>query len=199
MDTEELLARIRDSDPDALAEFIDRQRPELLSFVTSIMGSHLRGVVEPDDLVQELATSALAALPRIPKEDLDVGRWLEQLARRRVVDAHRHHFGAAKRSASRQRTIHAVDDDQAGDLEKLLIASITSPSAAVSRNMKMARVQNAMLQLTDEQRGTLHLRFGEGLPTKEIAEMLGKSDGAIRVLLTRTIQRLQQLLSSREE
>jgi RNA polymerase sigma-70 factor (ECF subfamily) len=34
----------------------------------------------------------------------------------------------------------------------------------------------------------------DGLPTKEIAERLGKSDVAVRVLLSRTVQKLQQLL-----
>jgi RNA polymerase sigma-70 factor (ECF subfamily) len=34
----------------------------------------------------------------------------------------------------------------------------------------------------------------DGLATKEIAERLGKSDVAVRVMLSRTVQKLQQLL-----
>jgi RNA polymerase sigma-70 factor (ECF subfamily) len=38
------------------------------------------------------------------------------------------------------------------------------------------------------------LRYVEGLPSKEIARRLGKTDGAVRVLLTRSLRRLQQLV-----
>ncbi len=198
MESSELVQRILNSDTDALAEFIELQRPRLVGFVSSIIGDHLRGVVESDDLVQEIAVSAIAALPRLPKEDLDIQRWLDQLARRRVVDAHRHHFGAAKRSVSKQRSIHGAETGQDGDLEQLLIASITSPSSALSRDIRLQRIQIAMEKLSDAQRGILQLRYGDGLPTKEIAELSGKSDGATRVLLTRAIQRLQQLVGVTE-
>ena len=52
-----------------------------------------------------------------------------------------------------------------------------------------------MAELNDEQREILRLRFVEGLPTKDIADRIGKSDGAIRVTLTRTVAHLQEILT----
>jgi len=40
----------------------------------------------------------------------------------------------------------------------------------------------------------LRLRYVEGLPSKQIAQQLGKTDGAVRVMLTRSINRLQAIL-----
>ena len=45
-----------------------------------------------------------------------------------------------------------------------------------------------------DQREALRLRYLIGLPSKEIAERLKKSDGAVRVMLSRGIARLQTLL-----
>ena len=52
----------------------------------------------------------------------------------------------------------------------------------------------ALASLPEEQREALRLRYAEGLATKEIAARLGKSDGAMRVMLTRSLDRLQRIL-----
>ena len=76
----------------------------------------------------------------------------------------------------------------------LLVASMTTPTQAFSRNMKEARLLEALASLPDEQREALRLRYIEGLPSKDIAARLGKSDGSVRVMLTRALGKLQQIL-----
>ena len=44
-----------------------------------------------------------------------------------------------------------------------------------------------LAELPEEQREALRLRYLEGLPSKEIAARLGKTDGAVRVMLTRAL------------
>ena len=58
---------------------------------------------------------------------------------------------------------------------------------------------NALDSLPEEARQAVRLRYVEGLPSKEIAEQLGKSDGAVRVLLTRSLQKLQEILSHNDD
>ncbi|MCA9135032.1 MAG: sigma-70 family RNA polymerase sigma factor, partial [Planctomycetales bacterium] len=43
----------------------------------------------------------------------------------------------------------------------------------------------------------LRLRYLVGLPSKEVAGRLGKTDGAVRVMLSRGLGRLQQLMDDR--
>jgi RNA polymerase sigma-70 factor (ECF subfamily) len=140
--------------------------------------------------------SSLSALADVEWGDRDPFGWLCQQAERRIIDAHRHHFGAQKRAAAREVHVGArtPEGDDGGGLADLIAASLTSPSQALSRRQKEFHVLEALGCLPDEAREALSLRYLEGLPSKEIAERLGKSDGAVRVLLTRSLQKLQEIL-----
>jgi RNA polymerase sigma-70 factor (ECF subfamily) len=194
MDSAQLIERIRNNDTEALAEYLVAQQPRMMNLLRTIVGSHLQQVMELDDLWQEISSAAVVSLAKIPKDAaFDVDAWLDQLARRRVVDAHRKYFGAQKRSAAKQRNFSQLEaaTSAAANLEQMLIASMTSPSMAVSRDMRMAKVQRAVEQLPMEQQQILKLRFAENLTTREIAERLSKTDVAVRVMLSRTIKQLE--------
>ncbi len=195
-DDSELIEKINQRDGEALAVFIDQNRNRLAGFLRSITGEHLLAVVEIDDLLQEVSTAALTGLGTAPLDQYDPMQWLQQLARRRVVDAHRFHFDAQRRDVSRQQSINkpsSSDTSQMG-LEQLLAASMTSASAAFSRDARMMRLQQAIEDMTDEQKTAIRLRYAEGLPTKEIAAKLGKTDVATRVLLSRSMRQLEKEL-----
>ncbi len=189
-----LVGRVKARDALALAELIDAERNRLVGFTKSIMSAKLLSMVEPDDLIQEVAAAALAGLPTAPFDKYEPIQWLQELCRRRVVDAHRFHFGAQRRDAGRVQSMHAADGDGAGGFEAFLAASITSPSAAFSRDVRVQRMHEAVGGLSDEARTAIHMRYAEGLPTKEIAAKLGKTDVAIRVLLSRSVRVLEQQL-----
>jgi RNA polymerase sigma-70 factor (ECF subfamily) len=192
----DLPARVKAGDSDALARFIDAHTPQLLSFIEKRMSDGLRRKVEPADILQEVTVSCLSAQADVVWGDRDPFGWLCQQAERRIIDAHRHHFGAQKRSAAREVHVGArtPDGDDGGGLADLIAASLTSPSQALSRQQKEFHMLEALRSLPEEAREALSLRYLEGLPSKEIAERLGKSDGAVRVLLTRSLQKLQEVL-----
>jgi RNA polymerase sigma-70 factor (ECF subfamily) len=200
-DLNSLSDRVREGSAEALGEYLNAIKPRLVGLLHHLTGEHLQRVVETEDLFQEVARSAIASLAKIPRENLDVDAWLERLARRRMVDAHREHFGAAKRSQSRNQVFSQMGSDDSegeGHFEQLLIASITSPSLAASRNFKLAQLQTALAQLPSEQQELLRLRYSEGLPTAMIAEQMGKTDVAVRVMLSRIIAALQKQLGGEE-
>ena len=156
----------------------------------------MRSRVEPEDIVQEVVVSALSSIDQFQVGGRDPFRLLCQLTEQRIIDAHRHHVGAQKRSAAREVSMDApVAGGDGFGFINMLVASITSPSQAFSRDQKEFQLQQAIAELNDEQREILRLRFVEGLPTKDIAERTGKSDGAIRVTLTRTVAHLQEILA----
>ncbi len=190
-----LIERIKHRDAHALAEYIDVHRNHLCGFLKSITGEHLLAVVELDDLVQEVAAAAIAGLDSAPLDEYDPMQWLQQIARRRVVDAHRYHFEAQRRDAGRQKSMHSEGEGESSPgLEQMLAASMTSPSAAYSRDIRMHRMELAIAELTEEQQAAIRMRYAEGLPTKEIAERLGKTDVAVRVLLSRSMRHLEKRL-----
>jgi RNA polymerase sigma-70 factor, ECF subfamily len=190
-----LLQRLQAGDAQALAELIETHRRQLLSYIDHQLGAALRHKVEPEDVLQETTIKALRYLPETDLTQRDPFGWLCQLAEQRIIDAHRKFIGSQKRSAEREVPLQAPAgrDGQGGWLD-MLAASLTSPSQAFSRDARAIRLQEALNQLPEEHRTALRLRYVDGLPTKEIAQRLGKTDGALRVLLTRTLARLQQIL-----
>jgi len=201
-DLNRLAQRVREGSTEALGEYLNAIKPRLLGLLHHLTGEHLKRVVEIEDLYQEVARSAIASLAKIPREELDVDAWIDRLARRRVVDAHREHFGAAKRSQGRNQMFSDLGNDNSdtgSNFEQFLIASITSPSLAASRNFKLARLNEALANLPTEHQELLRLRYSEGLPTATIAQQLGKTDVAVRVMLSRIVTALQNQLGVAED
>ena len=76
----------------------------------------------------------------------------------------------------------------------MLVASIDLAQPGLLRDQREFRLQQAIEQLPKENREMLRMRDVESLPSKQIAQRLGKSDGAVRVLLTRSLKKLQTIL-----
>lgn len=191
----EIVDRLQKGDVEALAEFVTLRRHQLLAYIERQLGSALRSKVEADDIFQEVSAEAVRSLDGVCLDNRDPFGWLCQLAQRRIIDAHRRFFGAQKRSANREVSIGTPGNSSSrAALIDLLVASMTSASAAFSRDARHERLLEALEQLPEPQREALRLRYMEGLPSKEIAARLGKSDGAVRVMLTRSLSKLQKIL-----
>jgi RNA polymerase sigma-70 factor (ECF subfamily) len=194
--SDDTIARLKLHDADALAEFLQGHRPQLMAFIERQLGTALRRKVEPDDVFQETSAEAVRALPTTDLGDRDPFSWLCQIAERRIIDLHRRYFDAQKRDAGREVPLGSggsSESRQAG-LINMLVASMTTPSQAFSRNAREANLHAALQKLPEEQREALRLRYVENLPSKEIAAKIGKTDAAVRVMLTRSLKKLQELL-----
>lgn len=190
----------RPTDTTTLGEFIQTHRLQLLAYIRRNLGAALARKVEVDDVLQEITLEALRRVSELATLDRDPFGWLCQIAEYRLIDIHRRYFGTKKRAAHREVELNAPGQDtRQTPLINLLIASLTTPSQAFSRDDKEFRLQAMLSSLPEESRQALHFRYVDGLATKEIAERMGKSDGAVRVLLTRSLQKLQSLLAPDEE
>ena len=194
---EQLEARVQKGDADALVSLLELYRPRLLNFVQNLMSKSLRQKVDPEDVLQEACLSCVKAFPGLDLSDRSPFDWVCQVARRRIIDQGRKYSGTEKRAVDREVGISGGPDNQAA-FAQMLVASITSPSSAFSRDQREFRLQQAIEQLPQENRDALRMRDVESLPSKEIAERLGKSDGAIRVLLTRSLKRLHALMGDEQ-
>lgn len=188
----ELIEAIKSGDPDSLIQYLEMRRNDLLSVILSKMGPALQKKVEAEDIYQEVCANAVRSLDEISFSDGGPFGWVCELANRRIVDEQRK-FAAQKRDSSREIGIHAKGDQDVG-LVNLLVASITSPSRAFSRQQKEFHLIEALGQLPENQQKVLDLRYAKGKSTKQIAEEIGKSDGATRVLLTRSLKKLKEIL-----
>ena len=198
-DEEVLIQRIRDKDAEALVAFIEMKRMPLLAFIESHLSAALGRKLEAADILQEASMSAVTSLPVFDLSERDPFGWLCQLAEHRIIDAHRKLVAAQKRSAEREMGGHAgpVNSERGGFID-LIVASMTTPSGALTRDQREFRLLEALKNLPAESQTALRLRYVEGLPSKEIAAQLGRTDGATRVLLTRSLAKLQEMLRPRQ-
>jgi len=192
------------TDPEAVAACVQAHRPRLLAFVDTRMSPGLKQRIDPDDVVQEVCLAAVRpgsdTKPDAPARREPFG-WLCHVAEQRIIDAQRRFFGAAKRDgkrdAGREVSIDAprpgVGDGDAG-FASLLAVSMTTPSQVFSRDAREQRLATAVATLPVEQREVIRMRYVDGLATKQIAERTGRSDVAVRVMLSRTVQKLQELV-----
>ena len=188
-----LLNGIRSGDENALVEFMQANNQGLLAFIRSRIGSQLQKKVEPEDVLQEASMEAIRVLKQTDLSNWDPLHWLFQICERKIIDAHRRYFASKKRDASREAALPAGSD--AAGIADLLAASMTTPSAAFSRDQRQLRMLAALDTLPETEREVLRLRYLVGLPSKEIAQKLGKSDGATRVMISRALSKLQGMLS----
>jgi RNA polymerase sigma-70 factor, ECF subfamily len=200
--SDDLASRLKAGDADALADYLEQHRPQLMAFIERQLGTALRRKVESDDVFQETCAEAVRALPTAELGDRDPFSWCCQIAERRIIDLHRRFFEAQKRDAGREVPLGAGgggdgsgSDTRPGGLINMLVASMTTPSQAFSRNARELKLQEALLKLPNDQQQALRMRYVENLPSKQIAEKLGKTDAAVRVMLTRSLKKLQELLA----
>jgi len=186
------LVQVRPGDKDSVVRFIQANQPVLLGFIRKRIGTPLQKKIEPEDILQEASIEAVQNCGKIDLLNREPLNWLFQLCERKIIDAHRHFFTSQKRSAAREAVLGS---QMAGNLADLLIASITSPSQAFSRDQKQLQMLAALDMLPEMQREALRLRYLIGLPSKEVAQKLGKSDGAVRVMLSRALARLHEMLA----
>jgi len=195
---DQLVERLRGGDTEALGLYIESRRNQLLAFIARNLSTTLATKVEPTDLLQEVTIHALKSLQDIDFGDRDPFNWLCQVAERRIIDAHRKYIGAQKRSTEKEVAGNAAagtgSSSGQGGLIDMLVVTMTTPSQAFSRNQREFKLQEGLAQLPKESQEALRLRYVEGLPTKEIAQKLGKSDGSVRVLLSRSLSKLQGIL-----
>ena len=189
----QILAVLRSGDETALVEFLKLNEPALRTFVRSRIGDQLQRKIEPEDILQETSIEALRALPTTDLTTWDPLHWLFQICERKIIDAHRRFFSSQKRDASREAPI--PEGSAGAGLANLLVASMTTPSAAFSRDQRQLRMLAALETLPEEPREALRLRYLVGLSSKEIAKKIGKTDGATRVMISRGLSRLQEMLT----
>jgi RNA polymerase sigma-70 factor (ECF subfamily) len=152
--------------------------------------------VDPSDVVQEaLADAARRLAAYLHERPLPFYPWLRQFASQRLLQLHRHHIGAQRRSVEREVPLDiALPNPSADGLAERLIASGTSPSRRMIRDELRRRVQDGLARLVPRDRELLVMRHLEEMSAGEIAAVLGISAGAVRVRLLRALTRLRSLL-----
>jgi RNA polymerase sigma-70 factor (ECF subfamily) len=196
-DLETLLARATRDDADAIAHLMDRFRNRIRRLIEVRLDPSIRTRVDPSDVVQETLYDAARRLPQYLRDrPVPFYPWLRRLAIQRLVDAHRTHRAADRRSVRHEaHGMLDLPDESQVHLAQRLLASGTSASRQLVNLERRQRVREALLELPDREREVLVLRYLEDLDPPEIAEVLGISERTVWRRHRQALERLSDQLS----
>jgi RNA polymerase sigma-70 factor (ECF subfamily) len=193
---EELLARVGRGDQAARGQLLARHRERLRRMIAVRLDRRLAARIDPSDVVQEALAAADQKLSTyLRQRPVPFYPWLRQLAWERLIELHRQHIYAQKRSVTREEAQDpALPDESVLELADRLLARGSSPSAQLLRAEQRALVQAALRRLAPHDREVLVLRHLEQLSTAEMADVLGISEGAVKTRHLRALQRFRDLV-----
>jgi RNA polymerase sigma-70 factor (ECF subfamily) len=197
-DTEELLGRTAAGDRTAMDRLLARHRKRHRQMVAIRMDPRLAARADPSDIVQEALMDAAGKLAGYLRDrPMPFYPWLRQLAWERLLQLHRRHLRAQTRTVTREeRHDLGLSDQSVLALARRLVSTRSSPSEQLLRKERRVRVQFALSQLAPRDREVLVLRYLEQLPIKDIAAVLGVTEGAAQMRHLRAVQRLRDLLGN---
>jgi RNA polymerase sigma-70 factor, ECF subfamily len=140
---------------------------------------------EAQDLVGTVFVSAIEGLPRFRGPIQALGGWLFQIARHDLYDFRR------KQARSRLEPLEEKLDEAA------LAAGALDPEELAIERLEGTRVMAALRELSLDQREVLLLRMAAGLTAPEVADLLGKTTGAVKALQHRGLASLARVLGLR--
>ena len=199
-DTDELLRRVAAGDAHARSQLLARHRQRLRHMIEVRLDRRLRPRIDPSDIVQDALTEAAQKLSDYARRrPLPFYPWLRRLAWERLLQVHRRHVRAQRRSVRREDFGGLpLPEDSAGDLAERLAARGSSPSERLRHSEQRQRVQQALARLGAADREVLVLRYLEDLNTAEIAAVLELTESAVKMRQLRALQRLRDLLDDED-
>ncbi len=161
-------------DAAALSWLYQNYFPAIFRYIYWRIGSR----VEAEDLTQVVFEKMLRSLPRFDNQQgsQSFTAWLFTIARNLLIDFYRRQ----RRELSWEEAADYCADNN------------NSPGSYLERQELLSWVQTALQGLTVEQQEVVWLRFVEGLSVRETAEIMDRSEEAIRALQYRALQRLRR-------
>jgi RNA polymerase sigma-70 factor (ECF subfamily) len=163
------------------------------------MDRALQRRVDASDIVQDVLIEANRRLDDyLANPIMPFHLWLRQMAKDRLIDAHRRHRVAARRSLDREQPLASVvsDEESALDLAGHLADQQLTPAAAATWRELQRRFEEACAQLDPQDQEIVVMRHFEKLSNGEVAEALGLSAQAASMRHLRAMRRLRKVFDA---
>jgi RNA polymerase sigma-70 factor (ECF subfamily) len=195
--TEVLLKRVATEGAPAAEQLWEQYRAPLRRMIDLRLDHALGRRVDASDVVQEVLLKANQRLGDYLRNPvLPFHLWLRQIARDHVIDEHRRHRVAARRSLDREQALAgpAFHDRSSIELVAQLRDPNLTPAATALRHELERRFRDALVQLDESDREIVLLRHFEQLSNGEAARVLGVSEAAAGMRHLRALRRLRTIL-----
>ena len=182
-DEQVLVQRARNGEKGAFRELIELYRKKIYYLSLDLTGNHH----DAEDLSQEVFIKAYRSLKNF-RGDAKFNFWLYRITVNTCI------------SQRRKKSLAAMtlqEDFEIESTPQFFSESESShnPERHAEASMMQQHINSALQQLTPRERSVFVLRHYNDLPLKEIAQILKITEGTVKSMLFRAIQRLQKELA----
>ncbi|HKP99011.1 MAG TPA: sigma-70 family RNA polymerase sigma factor [Actinomycetes bacterium] len=186
VDVEALVRDARAGDSSALGQLYDTYRDRVARFATGRLGD----AEKAEDVTSETFEAVCRNLGSY-RAGTDFDAWLFTIAHRRVADHFRRRF--RRREVELDEAAHSAHRG-GRDAVPVSLPAVDGPEEAVLAAEQRAEVAGAFRRLRSDQQEVLALRVLGGLSAAQVGEVLGKSEGAVRVAQHRALRSLREAM-----
>ena len=167
------LVEAAQSEPDAFDALYRRYVTRVYRYCYARAGNQ----AEAEDLTAQTFLAALEGLSRY-RGCGSFAAWLFGIARHKCADHHRSQY------ANRNEPLNAA--------QSLPDPSAPDPERSAYRNGVLDCIQRALPHLSPDRREALTLRFWGGLKGREVAAVMRRSEGTVKMLVSRAVADLRR-------
>lgn len=194
-----LLDRVLAGDRSALEEFLLRNYDWLLGYIKSKIPPAGRGILHPDDVIQEAYCRIFRNLDAFkPQGRAQLYSWLQTIARNAIFDSLRRQ--KRDRNVASESSVSSSGSGGGQEPESgvgpLIAEMATDQNPRASQFMQAEELHGAfhvaLGDMPDEYRQVLEMLYLKGKSIEEVADALGKTVDSIRGLRMRARQQLRE-------
>ncbi|GCE25618.1 ECF RNA polymerase sigma factor SigW [Dictyobacter alpinus] len=168
------------------AALIDELYRQYARNILRLVRRQINLLEDAEDIMLEVFIAALQSETFTKLNNNEQQAWLYRVAYNKCFDYHR---------TATRRPVVPLD---------LVITNLYAEDEYQPHNIAIQQEEYRVLQqhlssLTDQQREILLCKFGQNMSSPEIAKRLNKSDGAVRMILARTIKLLREIYTRDDE
>jgi RNA polymerase sigma-70 factor (ECF subfamily) len=164
-------------EPAALEQIYDDFAAKIYSYIYHRTGD----VTLAEDLAGDVFVRMIEAISQGRPWNTSLQGWLYRIAHNLIID---HYRRQTKRDGP--------------ELDERFMAS-ENPTMTFEGLFHSNQLKVAMRFLTEEQQQVVALKFGEGLSNTEVADVMGKTEGAIKALQHRALASLRNIMDGQAE
>ena len=158
----------------------------------------LQGKFDTSDVVQQTLMEAWRSASRFRgSTDAERIAWLRKILAHVLAHEVRQYRGTHKRDFDREMSIERSLANSSRQLNAVLASATASPSQQAAQHEQQVVLADMLNELPADYREVIILRNLEELSHGEVAQRMGRTEGAVRMLWVRALQELRELAQRR--
>ncbi len=192
----EQVARMRQGDPDALADVFSHFRQRLARIVKFRLDYRLAARISDSDVLQETFIAAAKRLDHFANHpEMSPFLWLRLLTGQQLIDLHRRHLKSEMRDVRKEVSLQQqVSPHTSLALAAQLAGPMTAASEIIARAERIERLEATLNSMDPIDREVIALRHFEELSNLETASVLGIEPSAASKRYLRAMTKLAEMM-----